>query len=105
MTGISQVVATCFALTAFTVALVFGLAADNPPMTVLVRSLIVLIVCYGLGWLVGYGFARALVSGGAESASSHLDQDPQDNSVKAAETHEISVSSEVAEDEKVPAPL
>jgi hypothetical protein len=103
--GISQVVATCFALTAFAVAMISGLIVDNPPLTVLVRSLIVLVVCYGLGWLVGSGVARMMVLGSASDALADVDQEHFDDSAEASSKEEIHVSSGVAEDEKVPAPL
>ncbi|MDG2055084.1 MAG: hypothetical protein P8J86_10300 [Phycisphaerales bacterium] len=105
MSGISQVVATCFALTAFAVAMVSGLIVDNPPLTVLVRSLIVLIVCYGLGWLVGSGVARTMLLSSDSDAPADIDQEHFGDSSEASSKEEIQVSSGVAEDEKIPAPL
>ena len=105
MTGMSQLVATCFALTAFTVALVAGLVADNPTYTVLVRSLIVLVVCYGLGWLVGCGMTRTLFAEPGGSQGSDKKQELSGTSSEASETDDNRMSSEVVEDEKVPAPL
>ena len=105
MSGISQVVATCFALTAFAVALVSGLIVDNPPFTVLVRSLIVLVVCYGFGWLVGSGVARTMLLSSDGDAPADVGQVHFDDSSGASSKEEIQVSSGVAEDEKVPAPL
>lgn len=105
MTGISQFVATCFALSAFTVALISGLMADNPMLTVLVRSLIVLVVCYGVGWLVGCAVTRTLLVDASQIGRSDLNKETSGTSVEASETDDIRVSSEVVEDEQVPAPL
>ena len=51
--GPSRVVAGCFGLTAFVVAIVAGLAAHNPTLTILGRALIAMILCYPLGLVVG----------------------------------------------------
>ncbi len=54
MTGTaSKAVAGCFAMAAFTVAVVAGLAGGNPAISILVRALVAMIVCYPLGLLVG----------------------------------------------------
>jgi hypothetical protein len=45
--------AGCFALAAFAVAIVFGLAAGNPAGSVLSRALIAMLACYPLGLGVG----------------------------------------------------
>ena len=49
----SGVVAGCFALSAFTIAILAGLGADNPASTILVRALAALIVCWPIGYLAG----------------------------------------------------
>ncbi|MCA9297082.1 MAG: hypothetical protein KC983_11205 [Phycisphaerales bacterium] len=48
-----KVIAGCFALTAFAVAVVAGLIADNPMLDILARSAIAMCICYPLGFLVG----------------------------------------------------
>jgi hypothetical protein len=54
MTGAaSRAVAGCFALAAFAVAVVAGLAGGNTPSAILVRALIAMIVCYPLGLVIG----------------------------------------------------
>jgi hypothetical protein len=54
MTGAaSRAVAGCFALAAFAVAVVAGLAGGNAPSSILVRALIAMIVCYPLGLVIG----------------------------------------------------
>ncbi len=54
MTGTaSRAVAGCFALAAFTVAVVAGLAGGNNAVLILGRALVAMIVCYPLGLAVG----------------------------------------------------
>ena len=54
MTGVAgRAIAGCFALAAFSVAVVAGLAGGNTATAILVRALIAMIVCYPLGMLVG----------------------------------------------------
>ena len=54
MTGAaSRAVAGCFALAAFAVAVVAGLAGGNASSAILVRALIAMIVCYPLGLVIG----------------------------------------------------
>ena len=54
MTGTaSKAVAGCFAMAAFTVAVVAGLAGGNTAISILGRALVAMIICYGLGLLVG----------------------------------------------------
>jgi hypothetical protein len=48
-----KVIAGCFGLTAFAVAVIAGLIADNPMMDILARSAIAMCICYPLGFLVG----------------------------------------------------
>ena len=49
----SSAIAGCFALSAFAVAVVAGLAAQNPASSILVRALIAMIVCYPVGLIIG----------------------------------------------------
>ncbi len=49
----SRAVAGCFALAAFSVAVVAGLAGGNAPSSILVRALIAMIVCYPVGLVIG----------------------------------------------------
>ncbi len=54
MTGVAcRAIAGCFALAAFSVAVVAGLAGGNTAASILVRALIAMIACYPLGMLVG----------------------------------------------------
>ena len=49
----SSAIAGCFALSAFAVAVVAGLAAQNPASSILVRALIAMIICYPVGLIIG----------------------------------------------------
>jgi putative Mn2+ efflux pump MntP len=54
MTGAaSKAVAGCFALAAFAVAVVAGIAAGNPPTSILIRALMAMLICYPLGMMIG----------------------------------------------------
>jgi len=49
----SRVIATCFALTSFAAALIVGIMAENPLLTILLRALFTMIVCYMIGLVIG----------------------------------------------------
>ena len=49
----SKAIAGCFALAAFTVAVLAGLAGGNAAMSILGRALIAMIACYPVGLLIG----------------------------------------------------
>ena len=55
-----QVLGGCFAMAAFAVAVVAGLARDNTPSAILLRAVIAMIVCYPVGMLVGMMCLRVL---------------------------------------------
>jgi putative Mn2+ efflux pump MntP len=46
-------IAVCTGLTAFAVAMVAGLAADNPAESVLLRAIVAMLVCQLIGGAVG----------------------------------------------------
>lgn len=50
MTG---TIAGCFALAAFAVAVVAGLAGGNPSASILLRALSAMIACYPIGLVIG----------------------------------------------------
>ena len=60
---ISNVLAGCFSLTAFAVALIAGLAGDNAASNVLLRALIAMILAYPVGLVAGMICARAIDAG------------------------------------------
>ena len=50
---VSNVVAGCFAIAAFAIALIAGVAGGNPTGGVLTRAMISMIVCYPIGLIIG----------------------------------------------------
>lgn len=54
----AKIAAGCCALGAFSVAIIAGLAADNPADVILTRAIISMFVCYLIG--VGIGHAGSL---------------------------------------------
>ncbi len=58
--SLGQVLGGCFAMAAFAVAVVAGLARDNTPSAILLRAVIAMIVCYPVGMLVGMMCLRVL---------------------------------------------
>lgn len=72
MTAVAgRTIAGCFALAAFSVAVMAGLAGGNTAAAILVRALVAMIVCYPLGMLVGvlcrYVIEQHLAEQNAES--------------------------------------
>jgi hypothetical protein len=61
----SRIIATAFALTAFSVSIVCGLASGNAPLSILIHALIVMVVCQIIGLVAGEVLAYA--------ARSHVD--------------------------------
>lgn len=58
--GPTRVIAASLGLAAFSVALIAGLAADNPAETILMRAMVSMVVCHVLGWCVGLTAERAV---------------------------------------------
>lgn len=56
----ASTIAACFALSAFTVAIVAGLAAKNPAASVLFRAVIALLICYPIGLGIGMILQRVV---------------------------------------------
>lgn len=56
----SNVIAGCFALAAFAVAVVAGMAGGNSPTSILGRALIAMISCYPIGLIIGLICARVM---------------------------------------------
>ncbi len=50
----SKAIAGCFALAAFSVAVIAGLASDNTAASILTRALFAMVACYPVGLLVGF---------------------------------------------------
>jgi hypothetical protein len=56
----SKVIATTFALAAFVLALVCGLGAGNPASTVLLKAILCMVVCQGIGSIAGMMATHAI---------------------------------------------
>ena len=56
----SKVIAGCFAMAAFAVAVLAGLAGDNSAVSILIRALIALIGCYPIGLMIGVVCQRVM---------------------------------------------
>lgn len=56
----THVLAACFALCAFAVAVIAGLASGNEALTILLRAVASLVICYPVGMLVGSVCERVL---------------------------------------------
>jgi len=48
-----RIIASCFALAAFTVALIAGMAGGNAAAQILLRAVVAMIVCYPVGLIAG----------------------------------------------------
>lgn len=49
----TKVIGVCAGLTAFSIAMVAGIAADNPAEDVLLRAILAMFACQLIGWIVG----------------------------------------------------
>lgn len=58
-----KVIAACAGLTAFAIATLAGLAADNPADVILSRALAALVVCYVVGAALGLAMDHAVRAG------------------------------------------
>lgn len=56
----TKVIASVFALSAFAVAIVAGMAAGVPASTVIVRAIVAMVICQILGWGIGFIMARVI---------------------------------------------
>ncbi len=65
----SNVIAGSFALAAFAVAVVAGMAGGNSATSILVRALIAMIGCYPVGLIIGLICARVM----ADHVQAHRD--------------------------------
>jgi len=54
------VIASALGLAAFSIAIIAGLAADNPTDVILLRALASMFVCYLIGSVIGLSAERAL---------------------------------------------
>ena len=58
----AKVIAGCFALSAFAVAILAGLASENPTAQILQRAVISMFICYPVGLIVGMVCERVITT-------------------------------------------
>ncbi|MHC4415045.1 MAG: hypothetical protein ACYS0G_07165 [Planctomycetota bacterium] len=98
MTGAaSNVIAGCFALAAFAVAVLAGLAGGNPATSILGRALLAMIVCYPVGLMIGMVCQRVLEEHFKVNSSASAVPD-QEAGAEASATEQSAESAEEAED-------
>ena len=85
----TKVIAAIGGLAAFAIALVAGLAADNPADVVLFRALVALLVCNVVGWFIG------LI--GERTIREALDQHARSNPIPAEASPELAPASKSSE--------
>lgn len=95
MGTVSRVMAGCFAMSAFAVAIVAGLGSHNPATFVLSRALIAMILCYPVGYIVGIACERVIALHSKEYAQQNPvptddeDDDDGDAAESAVEDQEV----------------
>lgn len=85
----SQVIGGCFALCAFAMAIVAGLAAGNESSAILLRAIIAMFVCYliglGIGMIcqqvVGQQVKKLIEENPAELDMTDISPEPEDDEV------------------------
>lgn len=60
MGTVSRVMAGCFAMSAFAVAIASGLGTGNPATMILGRALIAMMICYPVGLVIGVVCERVI---------------------------------------------
>ncbi|MCH8344603.1 MAG: hypothetical protein IH983_11515 [Planctomycetes bacterium] len=98
MTGVlSNVLAGCFAMAAFAVAILAGLAGGNPPASILLKALIAMIVCYPVGLMIGLA-AQRVISDQLEAQQKAVDDEDEAKPAEASATEQSAETAEDAED-------
>ncbi len=92
MTGVTtKAIAGCFALAAFAVAVLAGLAGGNTPTLILFRALIAMVACYPLGLLIGLVCQRVIeehVKAHADAVAEPTAASPAEQSAESAKEAE-----------------
>ena len=76
-----QTIAVMFALSAFAVAIVSGIAADVQASQVLLRSAVAMILCYVIGWGIGL-VCEHVIRSGVSSQRTALSRQPPEPDVE-----------------------
>ena len=88
----TRAIAGCFALAAFSIALMAGLAVGNTATSILTRALFAMVACYPLGLLVGFVCGHVINQHVANKAGSRSETDtavaPAEQSAESAEPEE-----------------
>ena len=69
----ARLIATCFALASFASASIVGMAVGNSATTILWRSVLVMVICWFIGWIAG-GITQRTVD-------DHIEQYKQGNPI------------------------
>lgn len=78
---LTKVVSACCGLAAFSIAVIAGLAAENPGDVILFRALLSMVACQAVGMAVGMIIERVVV----ESVESYKQSKPAGTSAPGAE--------------------
>ncbi len=84
----SKAIAGCFALAAFAVAVVAGLASGNTATSILLRALLAMIACYPLGLVIGVVCQHVIEQHALESAGT---PEAEQNAENAEEAEDVIV--------------
>jgi O-antigen/teichoic acid export membrane protein len=93
----SSVIAGCFAMAAFAVAVLSGLFIDNPASEVLTRALLCLIMSYPIGLIVGMVCQRVL----SAHVAAHKQANPSPDSPGAGAASLAPAGASSAEEEPI----
>lgn len=67
----TKLISACFGLCAFVVAIIAGLAADNPADTILIRAIVGMFIAQVVGFLVGAAAERTIADSVRQYQSSN----------------------------------
>lgn len=76
----TKVVAASCGLSGFAIGVVAGLAADNPAEVILGRSIIAMLICHLVGWIVGGILERIFRDGVKSYENERLEREAGDQS-------------------------
>ncbi|MEX2213938.1 MAG: hypothetical protein WD768_07410 [Phycisphaeraceae bacterium] len=94
----ANVIATCFALIAFTGSIIVGIAAGNTALTTLYRSVVAMFVCLFIGKVVGYVGQRSIETSIEEYKLAHpIPSDPMKTPDEASDEQVALPEAEVGE--------
>lgn len=93
----SRVIATIFALVSFTAALAVGFTAGNTPVTIMLRAMIVMVVCWAIGRVVGEIMQRVVHDHVADYIAEH--PIPDQESYLAERQRQAALDAEMSADE------